>query len=136
GVAVTHKNLVHSTYARMAYYRDPVERFLLLASLAFDGSVPGIFWTLCQGGQLVLPGEKRRHDPASVAELIATQRISHLSCLPSFYAMLIEQRQSPNLASLPTVNLAAELCPQSVIEAHHKHLPLTQLFNEYGPTEG
>ena len=136
GVAVTHKNLVHSTHVRMAYYRDPVERFLLLASLAFDGSVPGIFWTLCQGGQLVLPGEKRRRDPASVAELIATQRISHLSCLPSFYALLIEHRQAANLASLRTVIVAAEVCPQSVIEAHHEHLPLTQLFNEYGPTEG
>src|SRR5439155_23102526 len=67
GVAVTHRNLVHSTHARMAYYREPVERFLLLASFAFDSSVPGIFWALCQGGQLVLPGEERRRDPARVA---------------------------------------------------------------------
>ncbi|HJZ50075.1 MAG TPA: condensation domain-containing protein, partial [Roseiflexaceae bacterium] len=106
GVAVTHRNLVHSTRARMAYYGQPVDRFLLLSSFAFDGSVPGIFWTLCQGGQIVLPGEERRRDPISVAELIEAQRISHLICLPSFYALVIEQRQATNLESLRTVIVA------------------------------
>ena len=31
-------------------YPHAVERFLLLSSFAFDSSLVGIFWTLCQGG--------------------------------------------------------------------------------------
>ena len=49
-------NLLHSTRAREHYYPQPVSRFLLLSSLAFDSLVAGIFWTLLSGGALVLPG--------------------------------------------------------------------------------
>jgi len=57
GVQITHQNLVHSTNARITYYQEPVTSFLLLSSFAFDSSVAGIFWTLCQGGILYLPQE-------------------------------------------------------------------------------
>ena len=49
GVAVTHRSLVTSLHARLQCYPDPVSRFLLTFSLAFDGSVTGIFWTVAAG---------------------------------------------------------------------------------------
>ncbi|MCH8889549.1 MAG: AMP-binding protein [Myxococcales bacterium] len=55
GVPITHRNLVHSTDARFKYYPDSVTGFVLLSSFAFDSSVAGLFWTLCQGGTLTLP---------------------------------------------------------------------------------
>jgi len=56
GVQITHQNLVHSTNARITYYQEPVTSFLLLSSFAFDSSVAGIFWTLCQEAFFTFPG--------------------------------------------------------------------------------
>ncbi|NNF64648.1 MAG: AMP-binding protein, partial [Acidimicrobiia bacterium] len=46
GVAVTHRNLVNSTHARLHAYGEPVGRFLLLSPFHFDSSVAGIFSSL------------------------------------------------------------------------------------------
>ena len=77
-MAVTHRNLVISLHARLQYYPEPVSRFLLTFSLAFDGSVTGIFWTLLQGGQLVIPSEATHRDPTELAALDRTS--PHLAC--------------------------------------------------------
>ncbi|MEL6764521.1 MAG: condensation domain-containing protein, partial [Cyanobacteria bacterium J06607_6] len=98
GVMVSHRNLVHSTTARSALpsrreshvYPDLVGRFLLLSSIAFDSSVAGIFWTLCQGGTLVLPPERIEQDLQQLAKLIAQQQITHTLCVPTLYALLLD----------------------------------------------
>jgi amino acid adenylation domain-containing protein len=136
GVLVTHQNLVHSTSARTTYYRHPVTRFLLLSSFAFDSSVAGIFWTLCQGGALVLPEPGLERDPQKLTRLIAVHQVSHLLSLPSLYELLLAQAQPEQLASLRAVIVAGEACPEKLTENHHQTLPRTDLFNEYGPTEG
>ncbi|MGH3088791.1 MAG: AMP-binding protein, partial [Rubrobacteraceae bacterium] len=64
GVMVRHRNLVSSTTARLSFYGEVPGGFLLLSSLAFDSSVAGIFGTLCGGGELWLPSEEARRDPA------------------------------------------------------------------------
>jgi non-ribosomal peptide synthetase component F len=71
GVAIAHRNLVHSTTARISYYQEPVTSFLLLSSFAFDSSVAGIFWTLCCGGTLHLPEEGVQREVPKLAELIS-----------------------------------------------------------------
>jgi amino acid adenylation domain-containing protein len=95
GVAVSQRNLVHSTYARFDYYAEKVSCFLLLSSFSFDSSVAGIFWTLCQGGNLCLPTEGLQMDMARLAELIERHRVSHLLCLPSLYSLLLNQTALP-----------------------------------------
>jgi amino acid adenylation domain-containing protein/non-ribosomal peptide synthase protein (TIGR01720 family) len=136
GVLVTHHNLVHSTSARTLYYRDPVGSFLLLSSFAFDSSVAGIFWTLCQGGALCLAPPRFEQDLAALPTLIAAQRISHLLSLPSLYGLILAQAPPYSLASLRTVIVAGEPCPGSLVNTHLQQLPEVSLFNEYGPTEG
>ena len=136
GVQIAQKNLVHLIKARIAYYREPVTSFLLLSSLAFDASIPGIFGTLCQGGMLYLPREDKEWELSQLIETIAEGRISHLISLPSLYALILERGRSEQLASLSCVVLAAESCSQAIVSEHFKKLPETQLFNEYGPTEG
>lgn len=136
GVEVSHRNAVHSTAARFSYYPDPVERFLLLSSFAFDSSIAGIFWTLCQGGTLVLPEEGVQKDPKALAERIARYRISHLLCLPSLYGLLLEQSEFAQLASLNTVIVAGEPCARDLAARHIAQQPGIRLYNEYGPTEG
>ncbi|MEH2317911.1 non-ribosomal peptide synthetase [Nostoc sp.] len=111
GVQVTHRNLVHSTTARINYYQKSVSRFLLLSSFAFDSSVAGIFWTLCCGGTLVLPQEGLQLEIPKLVKLIYENQISHLLSLPSLYALILQQAIQEQLASLRTIIVAGELCP-------------------------
>ena len=135
GVMVTHRNLVHSTSARIIYYPEPVASFLLLSSFAFDSSVAGIFWTLCHGGTLVLPQQGLEQDVGQLATLIDKNQVSHTLCLPSLYRLLLTYVERRQLASLRTVIVAGEACPTDLIEHHNEVLPQTDLYNEYGITE-
>jgi amino acid adenylation domain-containing protein len=136
GVPISHRNLVHSTTVRFRFYPEPVKRFLLLSSFAFDSSVVGLFWSLCQGGALVLPRQKQEQDVYEIAGLVARHNISHLLCLPSLYHLLLEHGGAGNLGSLNTVIVAGEACTADLVRAHYRLLPRATLYNEYGPTEG
>src|SRR5581483_4830355 len=130
-----HRMLAQSTHARIDYYAEPVTSFLLLSSFAFDSSVAGLFWTLCTGGTLVMPGEDSHRDPSLLAQLIASHHISHLLALPSFYSLLLEPAGEQRLDSLRVAIVAGEACPVELVRRHDELLPETRLFNEYGPTE-
>jgi amino acid adenylation domain-containing protein len=135
GVLISHRNLVHSTFARFRYYHEPLRSFLLLSPFAFDSSVAGLFWTLCRGGMLVIPDEDSHQDPAYLAELIETHSVSHLLGLPALYDVILQQARVEQLASLRTVIVAGEPCPPELVTPHVETLPHTALYNEYGPTE-
>jgi surfactin family lipopeptide synthetase A len=135
GVLVTHQNLIHSTAARINYYREPIKSFLLLSSLEFDSSVAGIFWTLCSGGTLILPPKNYWGAPQLLAEPIKTNNVSHILTLPSLYRLILDEAKSSELNSLRTVIVAGETCPIDLIDRHNALIPQTSLFNEYGPTE-
>ncbi len=134
GVMVTHNNLRHSTHARLHYYREAVQRYLLLSSFSFDSSVAGLFWTLCQGGALCIPAEEDHKDPAYLAGRIARENVSHLLCVPSLYQHLLE-RHASQLSSLKVAIVAGEACPQHLPALHKQLVPNARLYNEYGPTE-
>ena len=136
GVPISHRNLVHSTAARLQYYEAPVERFLLLSSYSFDSAVVGLFWTMCSGGALVLPQEGLQRDPEQLAALIETQQITHLLALPSLWSYILTETSRYDLTSLKTVIVAGEACSKALVDQHQRLLPATALFNEYGPTEG
>jgi amino acid adenylation domain-containing protein/non-ribosomal peptide synthase protein (TIGR01720 family) len=133
GVGVSHENLLVSTLARTHYYRDPVTGYLLLSSFSFDSSVAGIFWTLVQGGALIVPSEDEHGDPAALARLIAHARASHLLALPSLYELVLKAETPLN--SLKVAIVAGESCSTEIVALHRKRLPGTLLANEYGPTE-
>ncbi|MDF5721977.1 MAG: amino acid adenylation domain-containing protein [Rhizonema sp. PD37] len=136
GVQITHQNLVHSTLSRILYYSEPVTSFLLVSPFVFDSSVACIFWTLCQGGVLELPREKFQLELLQLIDTIAQCQISHILCLPSFYRLILEHAEPRQLNSLCTAIVAGESCSAKLVKLHHQLLPHTQLFNEYGPTEG
>jgi amino acid adenylation domain-containing protein len=134
GVMVTRRNLAHSTAARIAYYAEPPERFLLVSPFAFDSSVAGLFGTLCRGGTLVLPAEEHAGDPARLAELIDRERVTDVLCVPSLYLYLLDGGPGP-LRSLRTVVVAGEAASGALAARHRALLPHAALVNEYGPTE-
>ena len=134
-VEIPHGALSHSTQVRMALYAEPVRAYLLLSSFAFDSSVAGIFWTLAQGGCLVLPAPGEELAPDRLAALVARHRISHGLSLPSLYEALLEQAPAGALESLRAWIVAGEACPAALPPRHARLLPHARLFNEYGPTE-
>jgi non-ribosomal peptide synthetase component F len=91
GVVISHANALHSLAARLAGYPQPVQRFLLLSSFAFDSSIAGLFWSLAQGGCLHLASEAEQKDPLQLARLIRGHGVSHLLALPSLYALLLDE---------------------------------------------
>ena len=135
GVMVTHGNLIHSTQARINYYQESLNGYLLLSSFGFDSSVAGIFWTLCVGGKLLLPSSNFQTNPLDIIDLISQHNISHLLCLPSLWKLLLTQDDSHKLASLQVVIVAGEVCPLDLVTLHYNNLSNTSLYNEYGPTE-
>ncbi|MBB1151749.1 MULTISPECIES: non-ribosomal peptide synthetase [Amycolatopsis] len=135
GIGVSHANLVASTHARREYFPDRVRSFLLISSLGFDSSVAGLFWTLYDGGTLVLPEPGHEQDPEHHLELLRAHRISHFESVPSLYRMLLRLLEPGDLPELRSVVVAGEACPREVHEAHRTALPATAFVNEYGPTE-
>lgn len=135
GVAVPHRSLMTSLQGRLRYYPEPVSRFLLTFSLVFDGSVTGIFWTLLQGGELVIPSETAHRDPTELAALIQHHRISHIVWVPSLYHTVLGEASGTQLESLRVVITAGESLPLELVRQHHQLVPHATLFNEYGPTE-
>jgi len=134
GVVISHANALHSLAARLAGYPQPVQRFLLLSSFAFDSSIAGLFWSLAQGGCLHLASETEQKDPLQLARLIRSHNVSHLLALPSLYALLLDEL-GDNPSPLNTVIVAGESCPPALVDNHYRRQPGAQLYNEYGPTE-
>lgn len=135
-VEVSHRSLTQSTQVRMAFYAAPVRAFMLLSSFSFDSSVAGIFWTLAQGGKLVLPASGDELALDTLCQLIERHAVSHSLSLPSLYGALLEHAPSAALATLDTWIVAGEACPDALVAQHHALLPRARLVNEYGPTEG
>ena len=140
GVPISHGNLRASVTARLAYYREPVERYLVMSSAGFDSSVAGIFWALATGGELVFPTEEQVHDLDAIAELITSGEITHTLMVPLLYRALLTRSRPGALDGLCTVVVAGEACPPALVSKHFsgEHFGRehsTELVNEYGPTE-
>ncbi|HLK58813.1 MAG TPA: amino acid adenylation domain-containing protein, partial [Chthonomonadaceae bacterium] len=135
GVVVNHRNLVHSTCARRKVYSHPPTKFLLLSSFAFDSSIAGIFWTLCEGGCLMLPTRPVQENLDEVLDKMASEGVSHYLCVPSLHNVFLEEFGSRNMDALRTVIVAGEECPARQVADHFARLPQAELYNEYGPTE-
>lgn len=134
GVQITHGNLAFSTDARVHFYKDPPEKFLLLSSYAFDSSVAGIFHTLTTGGSLVIPPADFRWEGRQLADLISHHEVTHLLAVPSLYLEILNG-EVLKLASLRSVIVAGESCSRQLVNLHYERVPHATLFNEYGPTE-
>ena len=140
GVPISHANLSASVRARMQFYTDAVESYLLVSSAGFDSSIAGIFWTLIDGGRLVIPTEAEAHDVDALLDLVGKHSVTHGLMVPSLYGALLQRGQGTlkhraALSGLHTMIVAGEACPAQLVEHHVGLLPDVELVNEYGPTE-
>jgi len=81
------------------------------------------------------PSDKRPMNPASVAEDIATHRVSHLQCTPSMASMLVADEPGRSaLAGLDTIVVGGEALPVTLAR-ELRSLVRSKVLNAYGPTE-
>jgi non-ribosomal peptide synthetase component F/thioesterase domain-containing protein/acyl carrier protein len=135
GVEISHYSLSNSIAARFAYYDEPVASCLLNSSLARGASVTSIFWTLCSGGILYIIPESKQTDATYLVKAIGQHRPSHLLCTPSLYARILDRAKPQQLTSLKTAIVSGETVSTHLAELHHRMLPNTSFFNEYGAAE-
>ncbi|GLQ87765.1 non-ribosomal peptide synthase/polyketide synthase [Dyella flagellata] len=133
GVLVAHRQIVHSTLAREAFY-PRVESLLLLPSLAFDASLGAILHTLATGGTLVLPAPGLERDPHALATLVEQHRIEAWLSGPALYRSALEGADT-RLRPLKRVVLGGEPIPAGLLERHAALGLEATIYNEYGPTE-
>lgn len=134
GVTVSARGLAYSTAARTQFYGQQVSGFLLCSAISFDSSVAGIYWTLANGGRLIIPSD-RPMNLLALAQAAQQHQASHLLVLPSLYSLALGAGLGGRLRSLTTTILAGEVCSPALVRLHHQELPETALYNEYGPTE-
>ncbi len=135
GVQVEHRSVRNLIQAQINYVQHPVKRFLYAYSFAFDGAVLLIYWTLLDGGTLVIAPESLEKDISNLASFIYNQQISHLLTFPSLYNLLLNKAASKQLNTLESVSVAGEACPAALVSRHHSIFVDTNLFNQFGPTE-
>ncbi len=132
---ISHANLMNSTRARLEYYDQHPSAYLMLSSFSFDSSIAGIYWTLINGGKLVIPRKESTKDLDLVSKLIAKEEISHSLMIPSLYQTYLEFIPAQVLSNLQVLILAGEVLSPNVASTHLQQQPTVRLYNEYGPTE-
>ena len=134
GVSISQANLSASLSARLQWYDTRVSSYLLVSSAGFDSSIAGLFWTLADGGTLVIPTEEEAHDVDALLSLMVNRSVTHALMVPSLYGAML-QRSAASVRGLHTMIVAGEACPPDLVAKHFDSAPAVELVNEYGPTE-
>ncbi|MFF9690842.1 amino acid adenylation domain-containing protein [Streptomyces sp. NPDC014623] len=146
GVAVTHRAIVNRlAWMQGEYGLGADDRVLQKTPSSFDVSVWEFFWALVEGATVVLARPDGHRDPAYLAELIRTERITTMHFVPSMLAAFVQAMDTaagtPDwAASLRRVFCSGEALPGPdarrwwELTSRHGHGPVP-LHNLYGPTE-
>ncbi|MCK6544726.1 amino acid adenylation domain-containing protein [Myxococcota bacterium] len=135
GIVAAHGNAAHQFLARRRCFDSAPGTFILLHSLAFDSAAAVAFWTLGEGGRLVLPEEDLRKDSRAIRAAVASAKVTHLDAVPSLYSAILGDARPGELDSLEVVVLGGEEVTRPLLERHRAVLPNVRLINEYGPSE-
>ncbi|MFD9035384.1 amino acid adenylation domain-containing protein [Streptomyces sp. NPDC059567] len=146
GVTVTHRAVVNRlAWMQGEYGLGADDRVLQKTPSSFDVSVWEFFWALTEGATVVLARPDGHRDPAYLAELIHTRRITTLHFVPSMLAAFVQVLEAGTgapdwAASLRRVFCSGEALTGpdarrwSDLTSRHGRNPVP-LHNLYGPTE-
>ncbi len=137
GVMIPHRGIVNQLYWRQnTFGLSATDKVLQNISFSFDPSVWQIFWPLCFGGQLFLPGLEGHKDSGYLVKLIAEQQITICAFVPSMLRVLLEEEGISACLCLRHISCGGEALPVELIERFFERLKLDGvLHNVYGPTE-
>ncbi|KAJ6574323.1 hypothetical protein B0H19DRAFT_1020850 [Mycena capillaripes] len=132
GVEIEHSNLSHlvaSVYSSGYFPVVPGSRVLQFAAFTFDAAI--FEWAIClaHGGTLCFAETPQALVGDYLADVIETNRISHVHLTPSVLSSLPTDRKLPSLSQ---ISLGGEMAPDSLIETWRA---ITNVENGYGPSE-
>ncbi|BAY68263.1 non-ribosomal peptide synthetase [Anabaena sp. FACHB-709] len=136
GVINTHRGVSNRLYwMQQQYGLERGEVVLQKTPFSFDVSVWEFFWTLLNGGRLVMSKPGGHQDPNYLLEIIAQHKITTLHFVPTMLGVFLE---APNLNerchSLKRVICSGEALSIEIQNRFFQHLD-AELHNLYGPTE-
>lgn len=135
GVAVSHEAIVNRLrWMQAEYPLNHDDRVLQKTPAGFDVSVWEFFWPLSVGACLVLAEPEAHRDPACIAEVIRSQRITTVHFVPSMLRMFLEEPAAARCDSLRRVFASGEALSGELRSRFFRTLD-AGLHNLYGPTE-
>ena len=129
GIAITQRSICH--FLRSENTRLGVREGDLVYqgfSVAFDMSFEEIWISYLVGATLWIAPREVASDPEALPRALRDNGVTVLHAVPTLLALFAH-----DVASLRTINLGGEMCPQSLVERWAA--PGRQVFNTYGPTE-
>jgi len=130
------KAVLHSVERFLAKFQRPGRSLCTLAFLLFDhiGGLDTLFYTLCNGGTLVLV---RRRDPDSIFATIQTHGVEVLPSSPSFLrlACLAGSQLKYNLSTVKVITYGAEPMDATTLTRINALFPTAEIIQRYGTTE-
>jgi amino acid adenylation domain-containing protein len=135
GVMVPHRGVVNwLVWMRNTFQVTPADVVLKKAPLTFDVSAWELFLPLISGACLVLADSDRQFDPAYLADLMASTRVTVAQFVPSLLRSFLEQGELPDLSALRHVMCGGEAFSPKLQAQFFQRLT-SEVCNSYGPTE-
>ncbi len=130
GISISHRNICNFTRSAQSAYMQIIPDDIVFQgfSIAFDAAQEEIWPTFLGGGTLYIANEKEVMSGEDLANVINTNGISVLSCVPTLVSMIKEE-----VPSLRLLVLGGETCPPELVKRWWK--PTRKIVNSYGPTE-
>jgi amino acid adenylation domain-containing protein len=130
GVVVEHRQIVNFTLAVARMFQiGPGDRLLQFANPAFDTSAFDFYGALATGATLVQAPTSVLHDPAALAALMRTERVTVTDLPPTVLAEL----DPSELPALRALFVGMEPFPAELVNRWTS--AGVQFHNGYGPTE-
>ncbi|MDX3522010.1 non-ribosomal peptide synthetase [Streptomyces scabiei] len=135
GVLNTHSAIVNRLlWTQSQYQLDGNDRVLQKTPVGFDVSVWEFFWPLVCGATLVMARPEGHRDPAYLARLIMSERITTAHFVPSMLQEFLAEPTARRCTSLRRILSSGEALTPELRDRTQRLLP-AGLHNLYGPTE-
>jgi amino acid adenylation domain-containing protein len=137
GVVVRHRAVVNTIdWVNRTFGISPKDKLLFVTSLSFDLSVYDIFGVLGAGGCVRIADEHESKDPARLAEILRTERITMWDSAPAALQQLVPffAHHAPT-ADLKLVMLSGDWIPVTLPDQVRKSFPSARVMALGGATE-
>lgn len=136
GAMIEHKSVVnHIQWMQEMFPLDTNDKVMQKTPFGFDVSVWEFFAPILCGVQLYIVSKDGHKDVEYLVETIAKKNITVMQVVPSVLSIFCSVEDFKKCFSLKYIFCGGEAMSISLIESIKKILPLTKLYNFYGPTE-
>jgi nonribosomal peptide synthetase DhbF len=136
GVTVTQAGIVNRlTWMQAEYGLTADDRVLQKTPFSFDVSVWELFWPLITGAGLVMARPDGHRDPAYLAGLIESARVTTLHFVPSMLEAFLAAGGAARYAGVRRTICSGEALPGRLAAQFAELTGGSALHNLYGPTE-